>query len=90
MLTWSIILFAMGIFAFLDSLFNYGEVFRAINSVCFMLIALGILVRTSLKIKTRRIEGLIARVDELESQLMKFKASVNQSARPNETEKIKA
>ncbi|OQX92025.1 MAG: hypothetical protein B6D58_05085 [candidate division Zixibacteria bacterium 4484_95] len=66
MLTWCAILFCLGILAFLDSLFNYGEIFRRINSVLFMLVSLGVLVRTSMKIKMRQIEKLTARVKELE------------------------
>ncbi len=67
MLTWCAILFCLGIVAFLDSLFNYGEIFRRINSVLFLLTSLGLLVRTSMKIKLRYIEGLTERVRELET-----------------------
>lgn len=45
MLWWSSILFILGILAFLDSIFNYGEIFRQVNSFFFMLISLGILIR---------------------------------------------
>lgn len=75
MLVWCAILFGIGIIAFLDSLFNYGEIFRRINSVCFLLIALGLLVRTSMKIKLRYVEGLSERVKELESKLGVFSSS---------------
>lgn len=67
MLSWCAILFCLGILAFLDSLFNYGEIFRRINSVLFMLVSLGLLIRTSMKIKMRYIEKLTARVKELEA-----------------------
>jgi len=72
MLVWCAILFLLGISAFLDSIFNYGEIFRQINSVFFMLISLALLVRTTTKIRTRRIEGYISRIEHLERQLDKL------------------
>ena len=45
MLIWCTILFLLGVLAFLDSIFNYGEIFRRINSLMFMLISLGVLIR---------------------------------------------
>ena len=69
MLTWCATLFGLGIFAFLDSLFNYGDIFRRINSVIFMLVALGLLVRTSMKMKLKTIENLTERVKQLEAIL---------------------
>ena len=56
MLFWSALLFILGVAAFLDSLFNYGEIFRKINSVLFLLISLAILVRTTTKMKTAKLE----------------------------------
>lgn len=67
MMVWSALLFGLGVIAFMDSLFNYGEIFRRINSVLFLLVSLGLLVRTSMKIKLRYIEGLKERIEELES-----------------------
>lgn len=67
MLGWCALLFILGIIAFMDSLFNYGEIFRRINSVLFLLISLGLLVRTSMKIRLRQIENLTQRVKELET-----------------------
>ncbi len=40
-----------------------------------MLISLGLLVRVSMKMKIKRVEGLIAKVAELEEQLAKFKST---------------
>jgi hypothetical protein len=51
MLTWCAILFVLGIAAFLDSLFSYGDIFRQVNSVLFMLVSLGLLVRTTTKMR---------------------------------------
>ncbi|UCE67460.1 MAG: hypothetical protein JSU85_05445 [Candidatus Zixiibacteriota bacterium] len=69
MLAWCTILFVLGILAFLDTIFSYGDIFRKVNSVVFMLISLGLLVRTSMKMKIKRIEGLISRIEELEDQI---------------------
>lgn len=69
MLAWCTIMFVLGILAFLDTIFNYGDIFRKVNSVFFMLISLGLLVRTSMKMKIKRIEGLVSRIEELEDQV---------------------
>ncbi|UCC78904.1 MAG: hypothetical protein JSW64_11555 [Candidatus Zixiibacteriota bacterium] len=69
MLAWCTILFVLGVLAFLDTIFNYGDIFRKVNSVVFMLISLALLVRTSMKMKIKRIEGLISRIEELEDQI---------------------
>jgi len=45
MLFWSTALFILGVLAFLDAIFNYGEIFRQVNSFMFMLISLGVLIR---------------------------------------------
>jgi hypothetical protein len=47
MLTWCTILFVLGVLAFLDAMFSppYGDVFRKVNSLLFMLISLGMLIR---------------------------------------------
>ena len=45
MFVWCVILFGLGVAAFLDSVFNYGEIFRRGNSVLFMLVSLGLLWR---------------------------------------------
>lgn len=73
MFIWCGIMFTLGIFAFLDSLFNYGEIFRQVNSVIFMFISLGLLVRTTTKMKARRLENYESRVENLEMQLRSMK-----------------
>ncbi|MCJ7458939.1 MAG: hypothetical protein MUP17_08105 [candidate division Zixibacteria bacterium] len=45
MLFWSTMLFFLGVLAFLDAIFNYGEIFRQVNSFMFMLISLAVLIR---------------------------------------------
>lgn len=69
MLLWSAILFILGIAAFLDALFNYGEIFRKINSVLFLLISLAILVRTTTKMKDAKIERYQQQVEDLEQKV---------------------
>ncbi|TET94474.1 MAG: hypothetical protein E3J26_04525 [Candidatus Zixiibacteriota bacterium] len=55
--------------AFLDSLFNMGEIFRQVNSVLFMLISLALLIRTTTKIKAKKMEQYENRVLNLEQQV---------------------
>lgn len=75
MFVWCLVLFILGIVAFLDSIFHlYGNFFRQINSMFFMLISLGILVRTATKMNARKIEGYEERIGGLESQINKMKA----------------
>ena len=69
MLIWCTLLFILGILAFLDSLFNMGEIFRQINSVLFMLISVGLLIRTTTKMKSSRIERCEKEIFELEQQI---------------------
>jgi cytochrome c oxidase subunit IV len=73
MLIWCGILFLLGIIAFLDSLFNYGEIFRRVNSVLFMLVSLGLLVRTTTKMRMRITEGYIGKINQLEKEVKKLK-----------------
>jgi hypothetical protein len=69
MLVWCGVLLFLGVAAFLDSLFTFGEIFRKINSVLFMLVSLGLLVRVSTKIRLARREGEKQRIEELEKQV---------------------
>lgn len=69
MLFWSAVLFLLGVAAFLDTIFNYGEIFRKVNSVLFLLISLAILVRTTTKMKAARFEEYTHRVLELETKV---------------------
>lgn len=83
MLIWCCVLMVLGIAAFLDSIYNYGEIFRRANSIMFMLVALGLIVRTSVKIRRRRIEGLIARIEELKMQIRQVQQSSLQASSPH-------
>jgi len=72
MLFWSAVLFLLGIAAFMDSLFNYGDIFRKINSVLFLLISLALLIRTTTKIKTGQLEEYQKKVIDLEDKVAKL------------------
>ena len=77
MFTWCIILFLLGIAAFMDTIFNYGNIFRQINSAMFMLISLGLMVRTTIKIKEGKKENYEERIKNLEMQLRAFTSEKN-------------
>jgi hypothetical protein len=73
MLTWCAILFFLGVAAFLDSLFTFGEIFRKVNSVLFMLVSLGLLVRVSIKTKLGQRENYQGKIRELETEIQTLK-----------------
>lgn len=73
MLIWCTVLFVLGIFAFLDSIFNMGEIFRQVNSVLFMLISVGLLIRTTTKMKSSRIEKYEKQIFALEQEIRVLK-----------------
>lgn len=77
MLLWSGILFLLGVAAFLDALFNYGEIFRKVNSVLFLLISLAILVRTTTKMKDAKVERYQQKVEELEQKVNNLTSQKN-------------
>lgn len=82
MFTWCIILFLLGIAAFMDTIFNYGNIFRQINSAMFMLISLGLMVRTTIKIKEGKKENYEDRIKNLEMQLRTFTAEKSRDKSP--------
>ncbi|MCH9024076.1 MAG: hypothetical protein IH931_01970 [candidate division Zixibacteria bacterium] len=73
MFIWCSILFVLGILAFLDSILNMGDIFRQVNSVFFMLISLGLLIRTTTKMKSRTKEYGQSRIYSLEQQVKVLK-----------------
>ena len=75
MFIWCSILFGMGILAFLDSVFLlYGDFFRQINSMFFMLLSLGILIRTATKKSAQQHEKSEHRILILENQIKRLEA----------------
>lgn len=69
MLAWCLVLFLLGVTAFLDSFFNYGQIFQTGNALLFMMVSLGLLVRVTYKIKSRRIEKLLEENARLKEQV---------------------
>ena len=78
MFVWCGIMFGLGLLAFVDSILNMGEIFRTVNSVLFMLLSLGLLVRTTSKIKEKRIEHYEARIHSLEQQVHNLRSELKQ------------
>ena len=69
MLIWCSVLLFLGVTAFLDSIFTQNETFRTVNSILFMLVSLGLLVRTSIKQRIGRRESDQKRIEKLEQQI---------------------
>ncbi len=88
MLVWCMVLFLLGIMALLDSLFNYGYIFRTANSFAFMLVALGILVRTRRLQKWGAREQLVMNNEELKERLMALKNTVEAEEREEPVEEL--
>ncbi len=88
MFIWSLVLFGLGVLAVLDSQFNYGYIFRSANSFVFLLVSLGLLIRTRMLEKFGFKEQLLesnkelrAHVEELtHSQTAKEKRESKQEA----------
>jgi len=75
MFVWCSVLFGLGILAFFDSMFSfYGDFFRQINSMFFMLISLGLLIRTATKKSEQKFEKHEHQIMVLESELKKLQA----------------
>ena len=74
MLIWAALLFFLGVLAFLDSVFNMGEIFRQVNSVVFLLVSLALLIRTTTKAREKRTEKLQDRLFNLEREVSQLKA----------------
>ncbi|OGC75967.1 MAG: hypothetical protein A2145_00465 [candidate division Zixibacteria bacterium RBG_16_40_9] len=68
MFVWCLILFILGVLAFLDATFTFGEIFSRVNSVLFMLISLGLLVRVRAQMKLNETGKLLSRIAQLEAE----------------------
>ncbi|MCP4686219.1 MAG: hypothetical protein GY867_12340 [bacterium] len=73
MLLWSALLFTLGVLAFIDSVFNMGEIFRQVNSVFFMLVSLALLIRTTTKAKEKKVEKYQDKIFHLEREISLLK-----------------
>ncbi len=81
MLVWCTLLLFLGIAAFLDAVFTFGEIFRQVNSVLFMLVSLGLLVRISTKIRLAKREGQDRKIEEQEKRIEELERRVAELAR---------
>ncbi|EQB62774.1 MAG: hypothetical protein RBG1_1C00001G0353 [candidate division Zixibacteria bacterium RBG-1] len=83
MLIWSSVLFILGVLAFLDATLAFGEIFRKVNSVLFMLVSLGVLVRVRMTMKLKEKEKLLARISQLETENKLFSEGKRPVAEPS-------
>ena len=73
MLVWCAVLFFLGVLAFIDSVFNMGEVFRQANSLLFLLISLALLIRTTTKARIQKKEHDQNKIYALEKEIQRLK-----------------
>lgn len=90
MLIWSIVLLSLGIMAVIDSQVNYGHIFRSANAVLFMLLSLGVLVRTKILGSRGFRERLVRKNIELESRVEELERSLAQLKKQSFEENIPA
>jgi hypothetical protein len=76
MVLWCVVLLALGILSILDTIFNYGTIFRVADSALFMLVSLGILVRVKVLSKRRHREQLEQNNDRLRERMMEIRNSL--------------
>jgi len=88
MLYWGLILFMLGIFAVLDSQFNYGYIFRSANSILFMLVSLGVLIRSRYLVRLGVKEQLMQNNDELRARMLDMKNPNESEVRKETTQKV--
>jgi hypothetical protein len=69
MLLWIVVLFGLGIASFVDSIYNFGDIFRQVNSVIFLLVSMGLLIRTTTLKKRGRVENYQSRIEKLERDI---------------------
>ncbi|MEE9553172.1 MAG: hypothetical protein V3W18_02650 [candidate division Zixibacteria bacterium] len=76
MLIWSFVLLGLGILAVLDSQFNYGHIFRSTNAVVYLLLSLGVLIRTKILGNQGYRERLVRKNIELEAKVEELQRSL--------------
>lgn len=75
MFIWSLVLFGLGVLAVLDSQLNYGYLFRSANSFVFLLVSLGLLIRTRMLERFGFKEKLLETNKELRTQIEELASS---------------
>jgi hypothetical protein len=88
MFIWGIVLFGLGILAVLDSQFNYGYIFRSANSFLFLLLSLGILIRTKMLEKLGYKEKLLKTNIELSSKIEDMERAQSPEERMKAKQKV--
>jgi hypothetical protein len=70
MVTWCAILFILGVLAFLDVLFTppYGDIFIKVDSLLFMLISLGMLIRLRKERSQRKVKSSVPKTEKVEER----------------------
>jgi hypothetical protein len=70
MLGWCAILFILGVLAFLDAMFNppYGDIFRKVNALLFMLISLGMLIRMRAERSKQKAKTSVTKTEKEEEE----------------------
>jgi hypothetical protein len=70
MVTWCAILFILGVLAFLDALFNppYGDIFRKVDSLLFMVISLGMLIRLRAERSQQKVKSSVQKTEKVEER----------------------
>ena len=74
MFVWCAVLFLLGIVSFMDAILTNHQVFGQVTSVFFMLISLGLLIRTTTKHKKGKKEQYEKRIFSLEQQVNMLKS----------------
>ncbi len=69
MLIWCVMLLLLALITYLDNFLMNGEIFNGLHPALFILVALGILVRTSIKQKEGQLEKYIDRIKKLEEKV---------------------
>lgn len=88
MFIWSLVLFGLGVLAVLDSQFNYGYLFRSANSFLFLLVSLGLLIRTRMLEKFGFKEKLLETNEELRAHIDELKHSHTPVEKSESKEKV--
>jgi hypothetical protein len=88
MIIWSFVLLGLGILAIFDSQFNYGYIFRTANSVMFLLVALGILIRSRMLAKFGFREQLLESNDSLRARMIAMRQTQIPSEQKETPEKV--
>jgi len=74
MVIWCLVLFGLGAVAFLDTQYNYGQIFRQVNAVLFMAVSLALLYRITVKARIGAREALLAKIRSTEQEIDALKS----------------